>query len=152
MATTKITEQEKLRLRESAKAEVERLETILNNDETLRMLDSFKNKFNICESAYKIVLAEHQRCKGNICEQLKLDMKQVPHALNFAGYNFDRELLNDLFGAKSEKGKTAKKLRDAVTHSIDQQAVTEITTRNEELFRYMDTFLGIIKTFDDIAA
>ena len=152
MATIKITEQEKIQLRENAKAEVERLETLLNNDETLRLLDSFKNKFNICESAYKIVLMEHQRRKGNNGERLLLDMKQVPHALSFAGYNFDKDLLNDLFGAKSSKGKTAKKLRDAVTHSIDQKAVNEIMTRSEELFTYMDTFINVIKSFDNIAA
>ena len=79
-------------------------------------------------------------------------MKQVPHALNFAGYNFDKELLNDLFGAQSSKGKTVKKLRDAVTHSIDQKAVNEIMARNEELFTYMNTFINVIKSFDNIAA
>ena len=152
MSTIKITEQEKIQLRANAKTEVERLENLLNNDETLRLLDSFKNKFNICESAYKIVLAEHQRRKGNNSERLLLDMKQVPHALNFAGYNFDKELLNDLFGAQSSKGKTAKKLRDAVTHSIDQKAVNEIMARNEELFTYMNTFINVIKSFDNIAA
>lgn len=47
---------------------------------------------------------------------------------------------------------TAKKLRDAVTHGVDQKAVDEITARNAELIGYMDTFLDIIKTFDDIAA
>ena len=30
-------------------------------------------------------------------------MQQVPYALEFAGYVFDRELLNELFGAKGKK-------------------------------------------------
>ena len=47
---------------------------------------------------------------------------------------------------------TAKKLRDAVTHGINQKAVDEITARNEELVTYMDTFLNVIKTFDNVAA
>lgn len=152
MSTIKITEKEKAQLRENAKLEVERLETLIANDRTVRMLDAFKNKFNICETVYKVILAEHQRRKGNDPNHLKLHMTQVPHALSFAGYNFDRELLNDLFGSTSQKGMTAKKLRDAVTHGIDQKAVDEITARNEELVAYMDTFLNVIKTFDNAAA
>ena len=152
MSTIKITEQEKAQLRENAKSEVERLERLVANDRTVQILDAFKNKFNICETAYKVILAEHQRRKGNEPNQLKLHMTQVPHALSFAGYDFDKELLNDLFGSTSPKGMTAKKLRDAVTHGINQKAVDEIMARSEELFTYMDTFINVIKSFDNIAA
>ena len=153
MSTIKITEQEKIQLRANAKTEVERLENVLGNTQTVQLLDAFKNKFNICETAYKVILAEHQHRKGNQDNAyLKITMTQVPHALSFAGYNFDKELLNDLFGANSPKGMTAKKLRDAVTHGVDQKAVNEITARNEELIGYMDTFLNLIKTFDNVAA
>lgn len=47
---------------------------------------------------------------------------------------------------------TIKKLRDAVTHGIDEKAVKEISRRKEELFSYMDDFLNTIKTFDQEAA
>ena len=63
--TIKITEQEKIQLRANAKTEVERLENVLGNTQTVQLLDAFKNKFNICETAYKVILAEHQRRKGN---------------------------------------------------------------------------------------
>lgn len=89
MAKIKITEQEQLHLRHRARSEVEKLEVILSNSAIVKTLDEFKNKFNICETAYKIVLAEHQRRKGKNAKCLKLDMKQVPHALPFAGYSFD---------------------------------------------------------------
>ena len=79
-------------------------------------------------------------------------MTQVPFALAFAGYNFDKELLNELFGSSSQKGMTVKKLRDAVTHSIDEKAVKEITDRQNELFGYMDDFLNTIRNFDQVAA
>ena len=150
MPKNKITKQEQLHLRVKAKNEVETLEAILSNSATVKILDEFKNKFNICETVYKIVLAEHQRRKGKNDKCLKLDMRQVPDALLFAGYNFDRDLLNELFGSKSTKGKTAKKLRDAVTHGIDSKAVAEIVSRNVELNAYMDEFLNVIKTFDEI--
>ena len=71
--------------------------------------------------------------------------------LTFAGYSFDKGLLNDLFGATSKKGMTVKKLRDAVTYGIDEKAVAEISKRKDELFGYMDAFLNTIKTFDQAA-
>ena len=76
-------------------------------------------------------------------------MTQVPSALKFAGYSFDKEFLNELFGSQSSKGKTVKKLRDAVTHSIDDNALQEILRRKDELFGYMDYFLNTIKNYDE---
>lgn len=139
-------------LRDTARAEIYRLEKIQESADTLQLLDSFKNKFNICETAYKVILKEHQRAKGkNNGTYLQVTMTQVPHALSFAGYTFDKELLNDLFGSTSKKGMTVKKLRDAVTHSIDEKAVEEILKRKDELFRYMNEFLNTMKTFDQVA-
>ncbi len=148
-----LNEKEKVKLRNKAKAEIERLEQIFTDVETTQMLDSFKNKFNICESAYKIILAEYQKEKkhGKFKEKLKINMKQVPAALNFAGYTFGSELLNELFGSKSKVSgcKTVKKLRDSITHGINEKSVTEIRNRNKELFGYMDSFLDVIKEFDN---
>ena len=146
------TEQEKIELRSKAKLEIERMEKIFNDVTTLQLLDTFKNQFNICESAYKIILLEHQKAKGNIADlkSLKLDMRQVPFALKFAGYTFDNNLLNELFGFKSKiKGcKTVKILRDSITHGISDKCVDEIKERKEELFGYMNSFLNSLKTFD----
>ena len=66
-------------------------------------------------------------------------------AMAFAGYNIDRDLLNRLFGAKCDRGRTAKKLRDAVTHNLEQKAIDEIVSRQSELFADMDEFLEIIR-------
>lgn len=111
MSAPKITEQEKKALRNNAKTELERLEACLADQRTVHLLDEFKNKFNICESVYKVILAEHQERKGKqFTSFLKVDMTQVPHALNFAEYSFERTLLNELFGASSPKGKTVKNL------------------------------------------
>ena len=152
MNTIKISLNEQLILRNNARLEIERLENILNNIEIKEKLDLFKNKFNICESAYKVILAEHQRKKGNIVNYLKLQMTQVPYALQFAGYTFDKKWLNELFGSKSKKGKTVKKLRDEITHGIKKNAVDEIITREKELFAYMDTFINVIKNYDLIVS
>ena len=155
MPKPQITEEDKKKLRDSAKAELERLEAIYSDEEVTKLLDDFKGKYNLCESVYKVILAEHQKVKGRKeTDYLKVTMQQVPYALKFAGYGFDKALLTEIFGAKSQKGKTVhtiKKLRDAVTHSIDSKAVQEITDRKQELFGYMDAFLSGIRDFDAAA-
>ena len=155
MSKPKITEEEKKKLRDSAKAELERLEAIYSDEEVTKLLDDFREKYNLCESVYKVILAEHQKVKGHKgTDYLKVTMQQVPHALKFAGYGFDKALLTEIFGAKSQKGKTVhtvKKLRDAVTHGIASEAVQEITDRKEELFGYMDAFLSGVRDFDAVA-
>lgn len=150
---SKISQKQLRSIRDSAKAELNRLERIQENAEVMNLLDAFKNKFNVCESVYKIVLKEHQISKGKAdFNYLKVTMTQVPFALTFAGYDFDKELLNELFGSKSKRGMTVKKLRDAVTHGINEKAVKEIMNRKDELFGYMDDFLNTIRTFDQTAA
>lgn len=148
----KVTEQEKIELRSNAKLEIERIENIFNDGDTLQLLDFFKNKFNICESAYKLILLEYQKAKGNIADlkSLKLDMRQVPFVLKFAGYTFDNNLLNELFGSTSKINgcKTVKILRNSITHGISDKCVEEIKERKEELFGYMNSFINNIKTFD----
>lgn len=153
MSSIKISPEIQRNLRNNAKAELTRLESIQNNIETIKLLDEFKNKFNICESVYKVVLKEHQISKGKTdTNYLKLIMTQVPFALSFAGYSFEKDLLNELFGSSSKKGMTVKKLRDAVTHGINEKGVKEISDRKEELFGYMDDFLNTIRNFDQSAA
>lgn len=141
-----ITEEEKIELRNRAKVEMERLEKILSDKETAELLDRYKNRFNLCESVYKVVLREHQiKTKGKAPTYLKINMTQAPYAMAFAGYDIDRELLNRLFGAKCVEGQTAKKLRDAVTHGLNQRAIDEIKARECELFNDMNSFLEMIK-------
>lgn len=155
MSSPQISEQEKQVLRNSAKAELERLEAYLSDSSTVQLLDAFKNQFNVCETVYKVILAEHQKRKGKSNTGfLKVNMTQVPYALKFAGYAFDRTLLNELFGASSQtqKGKTVKKLRDETTHGIDENAVAEIVARKDELFGYMNEFLSGIRSFESNAS
>ena len=131
---------EQKQLREKAKKELVRLESI--DTDTIQLLDKFKNKFDHCEIVYKIVFKEHQKNKGNIVKDhdFEPDMRQVPYALKFAGYTFDNNLLTEIFGSKRPNRLKGKR-----------NAIEEITNRQIELFGYMDTFLNIIRTFDDIA-
>ncbi len=149
MSNKKPTETEQKTARNKAKTEIDRIEKILADETKTQIVDKFRNKFNICEIAYKTILSEHQKFKGKKPDdRQQITMTQVPYALKFAGYNFKKDDLNELFGSKSSKGKTVKKLRDEITHTMSENAVNEIINRQAELFKYMDDFINTIKTFD----
>lgn len=150
MALMQLDDGQKLSLRNRAKDELNRIETLMADKDKKRMIADFKEKFSICEIVYKVVLEDHQFNKtGQHIDRLQVTMKQVPHALAYAGYDFDKDLLTKLFGAEEKIGsRSVKKLRDALTHSINDKAVNELFDRYEELNGYMDSFLNKIRTFD----
>ena len=146
-----MTDADKAALRQKAKAELKRLETYENMVETTELLNRFKNKYNICETVYKIILAAYRQQKEiKNKNRLLVNMRQVPSAMAFAGYALDKELLQEIFGAKSSRGKTIKKLRDSVTHGINSKSVQEIQAREKELFTYMDIFLSVIRNEETV--
>ncbi len=143
----KLSAEKQLELRNRARDELLRLES-LDTD----LPNRYKEKFGQCEIVYKVILAEHQQAKGKPTDRLKVDMTQAPYALKYAGYDFDKNLLTNLFGAKEDVGsRSAKKLRDALTHSMNEPALKELKDREVELFGYMDEFLDKIRTFDAVA-
>lgn len=150
MALTQLDETQKLSLRNRAKDELIRIEKLVADKDKKKLIDDFKEKFSICEIVYKVILEEHQFNKtGKHSDYLKVTMKQAPHALAFAGYDFDKELLTKLFGAEEKIGsRSVKKLRDSLTHSMNDKAVNELSDRYEEMNGYMDSFLNKIRTFD----
>ena len=150
MALTQLDETQKLSLRNRAKDELIRIEKLVADKDKKKLIDDFKEKFSICEIVYKVILEEHQFNKtGKHSDYLKVTMKQAPHAFAFAGYDFDKELLTKLFGAEEKIGsRSVKKLRDSLTHSMNDKAVNELSDRYEEMNGYMDSFLNKIRTFD----
>ena len=146
-----LSEEEKASLRDKAKTELERLESLMKENETKKMVEDFKTKFGICEIVYKVILEDHQFNKNGKHEtRLQVDMKQVPHALKYAGYSFDKSFLSTLFGGCDKKNsRSVKKLRDALTHNMSEDAIQELRDRNVELNGYMDSFLEAIRHFDD---
>ena len=150
---TPLTPEEQLALSNRAKAELGRLEAVYADKEIKEKIAVFKEKFGICEIVYKVVLEDHQFNKtGEHSDRLQVNMKQAPYALKYAGYDFDKDLLTHLFGGKEiADSRTVKKLRDALTHSLDQKAIDELLRREEELHGYMDQFLSKIREFDSAA-
>lgn len=149
----KPTAEKQFALREKAKSELERLEDVYSDDVKREKIQRFKEKFGICEIVYKVILDDHQFNKtGKHPERMKVDMTQVPYALTYAGYDYDKNLLINLFGREDRKGRrSVKKLRDSLTHSMNQNAIDELLDREAELYGYMDLFLAKIRDFDSVA-
>ncbi|WP_026524759.1 hypothetical protein [Butyrivibrio sp. MB2005] len=150
MALTQLNDGQKLLLRNRAKDELDRIERLIADKDKKRMIDDFKEKFSVCEIVYKVILEDHQFNKtGQHKERFKVIMTQVPYALAYAGYDFDNELLKKLFSSEGKIGsRSVKKLRDELTHSMNDKAVKEVSDRYEELNGYMDSFLDKIRSFD----
>lgn len=149
-----LTSEEKSALRERTKRELERLEAVYADEATRERVAKFKEKFGICEIVYKVVFADYEFNRtGKHKEYLKIDMSQAPAALSYAGYDFDRALLTKLFGGEIRAGRrSVKKLRDALTHAVKQNAIEELVAREEELYGYMDQFLTKVREFDGEAS
>nr|WP_314496780.1 hypothetical protein [uncultured Peptostreptococcus sp.] len=150
MALTQLDEAQKLSLRNRAKDELVRIENMIADKDKKKMIDDFKEKFSVCKIVYKVILEEHQYNKtGKHLDYFKVTMTQVPYALEFAGYDFEKDLLTKLFCAEEKIGnRSVKKLRDSLTYSMNDKDVNELSDRYEELNGYMDSFLGKIRTFD----
>lgn len=143
----KLSKTEQMGLRADAKKELEKLEAFFNDKSKTETINEYKNYFNICESTYKVILEKHQLMKhGKINGHLRLDMRQVPQAMAYAGYSVDKNLLKRLFGSEDRVGiRSAKVLRDFVTHGMDEKAVEEIIRRKDDLYRDMNSFIEIIR-------
>lgn len=142
-----------LTLRNKARDELIRLQKLVTKTETNKMINDFKEKFMICEIVYKVILDDHQFNKtGAHPERMHITMRQVPHALNYAGYDFEKNLLTKLFGSENKIGKrSVKKLRDLLTHDLNPKVIDELTSRYDELNGYMDSFIKKISTYDCVA-
>ena len=99
---------------------------------------------------------------GKEGDALKLSADQIPAVGSKPDANYKEgswntvpdttNLLTHLFGAEKRIGRrTVKKLRDALTHSVNQKAIDELIDREEELHGYMDQFLSKIREFDSAA-
>lgn len=148
---------EKLEIRNRAKAEIIRISNIENTKQFAKnsiKIQDFKTKFLKCERAYKIILQIHQKNKNKEynLEKLKIDMRQVPNALNYVGYSFDETLLDRLFGTyKKLHFFSAKDIRNNLSHDLNEKYINELLCRYAELNKDMDTFLNTILEFDEVA-
>ncbi|MCR5349351.1 MAG: hypothetical protein K6E20_00005 [Acholeplasmatales bacterium] len=146
----KLSEEEQKKIRNLAKSELERLELIESDSETTKLVDEFKRKFNMCEVIYKVVLKKHQNdINNNTTDIFRLIISQVKPAMEYAGYKYDDTLMRQLFSTNTKVGeRTVKSIRDALTHKMSNSAIDELKSRKEELFKYMNDFIEMVRNFD----
>ena len=146
LSASKLTEEEKNCLKRKAKTECERLDKMFSDTETKKRIDTLKDMFSQCEIVYKLILKDYKKNgkKSNSCEKIR--MSEVPYAFAYAGYNFDLDFLEKLFGSEDRRKKmSVKKVRDNLTHSIKKSVLEELNNRYDELIGYMETFLTAIR-------
>lgn len=152
----KYTDKDRFKLRCRVIKEIKRIKSQLKEKNEMEEVERFKEKFMLCERAYKIVLGEYKEVKdGEVIKEgrLKITMKQVPGALEFAGYKFKKEMLSRLFSGEDHRGiKSAKKLRDALTHKLSENDVEELMKRKKQLYKDMDNFIELIESYDEMVS
>lgn len=120
--------------------DVEKAELILNNPQYTQAIIDFLSKFVVCEIACKAILA------GAGMKNDKLNMKSIKSAVKKLNYGIEYAVLRSIFGSYKIRGsKSAKKLRDGIAHSLAENDIKEVIERKEDLFKYMDTFLDVVK-------
>ena len=108
----------------------------------------FIDKFTLCDVTCKSVLEFYAKAKGTYKPGsfINLDMRIIPHAMNFFKLTIPQHVLNGVFGGsgqyKKRGTKSAKKLRDGIVHAMNKEDIGEVVTRNTDLNNLMDAFLA----------
>ena len=134
------------KLRNEIARKLHKMDTNLLDTEKVHLRWLFMDKFIRCEVAVKKVLTAYHKQKGDKEKGFeRLDMRSIPKALEWAGLDFSRAELDALFSGSGKFGKcgtkSAKKLRDGVTHEHNESDIQEIAKRFDELDAMMDEFL-----------
>lgn len=122
--------------------DVEKAEQILNNPQYTQAIIDFLSKFVVCEIACKAILA------GAGMKNDKLNIKSIKSAVKKLNYNIEDAVLGAIFGYKGFRrrgSRSAKILRNGIAHSLAENDIKEVIERKEDLFKYMDTFLDVVK-------
>lgn len=126
-------------------------ETFIKSQEQTVCRHQFLDEFVLCEIACKAVVSMYRKNNKTFTSEkdLKLDMKEIPAAIKYAGYNIDNDVLNVIFagsGNYRKRGtKSAKQLRNAIIHNLSEPDVLEMCNRYEYLHNMMNTFLDCFR-------
>ena len=126
-------------------------EEYLKTNDKLRCRYQFLEKFTLCEICCKAILKEYKKNNKTFSSEknLKLDMREIPAALKFAGYSIEEEILRLIFagsGNYTKRGcKSAKQLRNGIVHNLSESDIEEVCKRYTCLCATMDSFLNYFR-------
>lgn len=135
------------KLRNEIARKLYKMEVNLEDTESVRLRWLFIDKFIRCEVAVKKVMTAYKKAKKGDKDKgfERLDMRTIPAALDWAGFHFDKDELDELFSGSGQYNrcgtKSAKKLRDGTMHEHNENDIREIVERFDELNEMMDAFL-----------
>lgn len=130
-------------------------EEYLKMNDKLRCRYQFLEKFTLCEICCKAILKEYKKNNKTYSSEtnLKLDMREIPAALKYAGYSIDEALLSIIFAGsgnfKKRGSKSAKQLRNGIVHNLCESDIEEVCKRYLYLCAAMDNFLNYFRQEED---
>ena len=98
-----------------------------------------------CELACKLIILEYKAAKKKPVsyDEVKMQIQVIVAACHHVGLNISNDVLNRLFSSSDKRGKrSAKKIRNAIVHSLSINDIKEVITRFIALDSDMDVFLS----------
>lgn len=140
-ARNALTDESKTILRCSVRS---KYETNLDQSSDLKKaeVDYIKSRYKLCCYLLTVLSDEYDKFYSS---KSKLNMKSIPAILDFAGYDYSKEVISCIFGSESKKG--MRSIRYMIEKS-DSSSFDEIHKRFETLNGYLAAFLSMINDTD----
>lgn len=123
-------------------------EKTLSNPQYISAKNDFLTLFTLCEITCKTIIVNYKKLQKEKIDvkNIKLDMRTIPHAMQTFNINIDKRILTKIFSANEQRGnKSAKKLRDGIIHALNTEDISEVISRQKELYDVMNTYLSFFK-------
>ena len=120
-------------------------EKILLNPQYMSAKNEFLTLFTLCEITCKTVIEHYKKLHKNekSANDIRLDMRTIPHAMQAFNIDIEEHTLTKIFSANNQRGnKSAKKLRNGIIHALNAEDISEVISRQEELYEVMNTYLS----------
>ena len=127
------------------------LETIVADESMKRSKDDFLERFMICECVYKTLLKSYNANRGaKVADgDLRLNYTEIRKVLDYYNVKLEEDTHKAIFSSTGQYCKrgtmSAKKLRDSIAHSMNENSIKEAEKRFEELMGLMDAFLSAFR-------
>lgn len=142
-----IDEKKRQRVLQRARQAMADVEASVQSDKSREDYLNFMVKFAAVESAYKIMLLNYLRDKGETraFEDLRIESRQVQAVLKYYGIILSDSDRDDIFNGKQAKGKRkARALRNSLAHRPNVDALNELSLKQDQLFASMDALAQAI--------
>ncbi|MDD6417739.1 MAG: hypothetical protein PUF86_03540 [Paratractidigestivibacter faecalis] len=139
-----IDEQKRQRVLQRANQAMADVEASVKSDETKKAFLEFMTKYASVEAGYKVLLQSYLQSAGRKVppiESLRIQSRDIPRVLAYFDIKLDDSDRNNIFSGKQKKGeRKARGLRNSLAHRPNSDALHELISKHEQLYKSMDTF------------